>query len=188
MPPESHLEKDTASRIYKPLKHGRETGKETAVPHSVSRAICQDCPPAAAAAEKGGKEMPIVTIRGNFYKERTFPSLNDYIKAIGTNPRLGGRFKQDYMKVTINAIRRCLKGYKVTRPPVVLHYTFYENSKGIRRDVMNIFSFADKVFEDALQECGVIENDNPKWVENTTHDFVWIDGEPFIEVEIEERG
>lgn len=53
---------------------------------------------------------------------------------------------------------------------------------------MNIFGLCDKYFEDALQKCGVIENDNPDWVENTTHEFYWIDGEPFIEIDIEERG
>ena len=53
---------------------------------------------------------------------------------------------------------------------------------------MNIFSLADKFFEDALQQAGVIENDNPDWIENTTHEFFWIEEEPYIEIEIEERG
>jgi hypothetical protein len=53
---------------------------------------------------------------------------------------------------------------------------------------MNIFSFADKVFEDALTETKTMENDNPDWVENTTHEFHWIEDEPYIEIEIEERG
>ena len=53
---------------------------------------------------------------------------------------------------------------------------------------MNIFSLADKFFEDALQQVGVIENDNPDWIENTTHEFFWIEDEPYIEIEIEERG
>ena len=129
-----------------------------------------------------------VEIRGAFYGNRTLPSLNDYLHAVGTNPKAGGRFKSDYSMPIINAIRRCLRGWKVTRPPVILHYTFYESKKGKQRDVMNIFSCADKLFEDALQSCGVIEDDNPKWVQNTTHEFVWIDGEPYIEIEIEEIG
>lgn len=134
--------------------------------------------------------MPKVTIRGCYYGNRTLPSLNDYLAEIGKNPRAGGRFKSDYMKPCIGAIRRCLRGWKVTRPPVILHYKFYESKKGKRRDVMNIFTCADKFFEDALQLTGVIEDDNPDWVENTTHEFRWIDAkdEPYIEVEIEERG
>lgn len=69
-----------------------------------------------------------------------------------------------------------------------MHYKFYEHKKGKRRDVMNIFSLADKFFEDALQDTGTIENDNPDWIQNTTHDFFWIEDEPYIEVEIEELG
>ena len=55
---------------------------------------------------------------------------------------------------------------------------------------MNIFSGCDKFFEDALQQAGTIENDNRYWIENTTHEFYWIDkkDEPYIEIEIEERG
>lgn len=132
------------------------------------------------------KHIPKVTIRGCYYGNKTLPSLNDYLSAIGTNPKAGGRFKSDYTKPLISAIRRCLRGYKVTCPPIVLHYRFFEPKKGKRRDVMNVFSLADKFFEDALQSCGVIENDNPDWVINTTHEFCWVDGEPYIEVEIEE--
>ena len=136
------------------------------------------------------ERKPKVTIRGTYFGDRTLPSLNDYLKEIGRNPKAGGKFKSDYTKPIINAIRRCLRGFKVTKPPVILHYRFFEHKKGKRRDVMNIFSFCDKVFEDALQDCGVIENDNPDWIENTTHEFFWIDAkdEPYIEVEIEERG
>ena len=132
--------------------------------------------------------MQKVTITGAYFKDRTLPSLNDYLNTIGKNPIAGGRFKSDYTKPCIAAIRKCLRGYKVTNPPIVLHYKFYELDKGVKRDVMNIFSFADKVFEDALQQCKVIENDNPAWVENTTHEFTWIKGEPYIEIYIEERG
>ena len=133
---------------------------------------------------------PKVTIRGKYHGERTMPSLNDYLNEIGKNPKAGGRFKADYEKVCISAIRRCLRGWKVTKPPVILHYKFFEIKKGKRRDVMNIFSGCDKFFEDALQTTGTIDNDNPDWIENTTHDFYYIDpkDEPYIEIEIEERG
>lgn len=146
----------------------------------------------AFGREKGGgvikERRPKVTIRGEYFGNRTLPSLNDYISEIGKHPQAGGRFKNSYTKPCISAIRRCLKGWKVTNPPVILHYKFFERKKGKRRDVMNIFSCADKFFEDALQATGVIENDNPDWIENTTHEFHWIDDEPYIEIEIEERG
>jgi len=132
--------------------------------------------------------LPKVTIRGEYFGSRTLPSLNDYLAEIGKNPKAGNKFKQDYTKPCISAIRRCLRGWKVTSPPVILHYRFFERKKGKRRDVMNIFACADKFFEDALQVTGTIENDNPDWIENTTHEFHWIEDEPYIEIEIEERG
>lgn len=146
----------------------------------------------AFGREKGGgvikERKPKVTIRGEYYKNRTLPSLNDYLDEIGKHPKAGGRFKADYTKPCIAAIRRCLRGWKVTNPPVVLHYRFFERKKGKRRDVSNIFSLCAKFFEDALQQCGVIENDNPDWIENFDTEFHWIDDEPYIEIEIEERG
>ena len=129
-----------------------------------------------------------VTIEGAYYKNRTLPSLNDYLNAIGKNPKAGGRFKVEYMKVCIWSIRKCLRGQKVTKPPVILHYKFYESKKGKKRDVSNIFSLCAKFFEDALQVCGIIENDNPEWVSGFTTEFHWIDSDPYIEIEIEERG
>lgn len=132
--------------------------------------------------------LPKVTIRGEYYKNRTLPSLNDYLDEIGRHPQAGGRFKRDYTKPCISAIRRCLRGWKVTHPPVILHYKFYELKKGKRRDVSNIFSLCAKFFEDALQETKTIENDNPDWIENFTTEFHWIESDPYIEIEIEERG
>lgn len=132
--------------------------------------------------------MHKVVIKGEYYGNRTLPSLNDYLAEIGKNPKAGGKMKKDSMWICIAAIRKYLKGWKVERPPIVIHYRFYERNKGVKRDVMNIFCYCDKVFEDALQSCKVITNDNPAWVENTTHEFYWITGEPYIEIEIEEKG
>lgn len=131
-----------------------------------------------------------VFIRGRFYGDKTLPSLNNYLAEIGRNPKAGGKMKNDCKWICIAAIRKCLKGWKVTNPPIILHYKFYEpkDHKGHRRDYMNIFAMADKSFEDALQDCKVIENDNPDWVINATHEFFYTDGEPYIEIEIEEKG
>lgn len=124
-------------------------------------------------------------IKGNFYKDKTFPGLNEYITALGTNPRRGGKLKSDYEMVACNAIRRELKRWK-TDKPIIIHYKFYEPEKGQKRDFMNIFSFADKVIADALQKCGVILDDCPIYVKNTTHEFFYTSGTPSIEVAIEE--
>ena len=93
--------------------------------------------------------------------------------------------KRQYVMIAANAIRRDLKRWK-TSEPVILHYTFAEPKKGIKRDRGNIFGLADKFIEDALRDCGVIPDDNPKYVLNFTHDFIYTDGEPYIRVEIEE--
>ena len=128
--------------------------------------------------------MKKFTIEGQFYKDRTFPGLNEYIAELGKNPLAGGRLKKEYMMIACNAIRHDLKRFS-TNKPVILHYSFYEPKNGRKRDYMNVFSFADKVIEDAIVKCGVIPDDNPSYLKNTTHEFYYSD-RPRIEVEIEE--
>lgn len=134
-----------------------------------------------------GRDMDnhIFEIKGNFYKGHCFPGLNDYIHEIGKNPKAGNRMKQQYQMIACNAVRLGLKRFK-TDKPIILHYTFKEPKKGNKRDRMNVFSFADKVIEDALQKCGVIVNDDPAHVVNTTHEFEHTSGAPGIIVRIEE--
>ena len=128
---------------------------------------------------------PAFTIRGAYCGDKCFPSLNDYLAEIGRNPRCGGQLKRQYVMLATNAIRRDLKRFR-TDKPVILHYTFAEPYKGNKRDRGNIFSLADKFIEDALRDCKVIPDDNPKYVRNFTHEFIYTDGTPFIRVEIEE--
>ena len=128
---------------------------------------------------------PSFTIRGTFCGDKCFPSLNDYLAEIGRNPKCGGQYKRQYIMLAINAIRRDLKRFK-TNKPVILHYTFAEPYKGNKRDRGNIFSLADKFIEDALRDCNVIPDDNPKYVQNFTHKFIYTNGVPYIRVEIEE--
>lgn len=128
---------------------------------------------------------PAFVIRGTFCGDKTFPSLNQYLAEIGRNPRAGGRYKKQYIMIATNAIRRDLKHFH-TDKPVVLHYTFAEPRKGQKRDFGNIFALADKFVEDALRDCNIIPDDNPAYVRNFTHDFIYTDGEPYIRVEIEE--
>lgn len=135
--------------------------------------------------------LPKITIRGEYFGNRTLPSLNDYLAAVAKNPKAGNKFKSDYQKPILSAIRRCLRGWVVEKPPIILHYRFYEVRKGKRRDRMNIFACADKFVEDALQIAGVIKDDNPDWIENTTHEFYWLeekDAIPYVEILIEEKG
>ena len=124
-------------------------------------------------------------IRGAYCGDKCFPSLNQYIAELGRNPRCGAKYKKQYVMIATNAIRRDLGRYKTTKP-VILHYIFGEPKKGNKRDYGNIFGLADKFIEDALRDCKVIPDDNPRFVRNFTHDFIYTDGEPFIRMEIEE--
>lgn len=124
------------------------------------------------------------SIDGTYYKNKTFPSLNNYIAELGKNPKAGGRMKSNCMMIACNAIRRDLGRFKARRP-IILHYTFFEPLKGQKRDLMNVFAFADKVIEDALVKCEVIPDDKPQFVKNTTHDFHYSEM-PRITVTIEE--
>ena len=135
-------------------------------------------------SENSERATPKFKIEGTYFKDKCFPSLNDYLHECGRNPIAGGRMKDKCMNVAIASIRRDLKGIKI-KPPVIIHYKFYEPIKGQKRDVMNIFSMADKVIEDALVKTKTLPDDNPRIVKNTTHEFFY-DNRTRIEVEIEE--
>ena len=100
--------------------------------------------------------MHKVVIKGNYYgRTRTLPDLNDYLHECARHPQMGAKMKRDYQMIVCNAIRTQLPRLTITNP-IIIHYNFYEPDK--QRDKGNIFSFADKVFQDALQKCGVIKN------------------------------
>lgn len=111
------------------------------------------------------------------------PSLNEYLTEIGRKPQIGNKMKREYKMIASNYIRVGLKRWKATKP-VVIHYVFYEPN--MKRDHDNVFSFASKSIQDALQECGVIENDGWKQILNFTHDFYLDRLNPRIEVYLEE--
>ena len=129
--------------------------------------------------------MPKVVIAGNYYGDKTFPSLNNLLADYAKAPQIGGSTKRKYKDICSWEIRDQLRGYKAQKP-LILHYRFFEPAKGQKRDLPNVMSMVDKCFEDALQDCGVIPNDSPKYMLNITHDFFYTDGEPYFEVYIEE--
>lgn len=129
--------------------------------------------------------MDVIEIKGAYFGDKTFPSLNNLLTEYGKTPLAGGRMKKKYQSICIRFIRTHLKGKKYSKA-IILHYHFYEPRKGQKRDVMNVFSFFDKVFEDALVELKTIKDDNPAIVLNTTHDFHYTDKVPYVVVEIEE--
>ena len=129
--------------------------------------------------------MPKVVISGNYYKDKCFPSLNNLLAGFARSPQIGGTIKRKYKNICINDIREQLPHYKAQKP-LIIHYRIFEPVHGQKRDVMNVVSMIDKCFEDGLQDCGVIPNDDPKHVLNATHDVFYIEGEPYIEIYLEE--
>ena len=124
-----------------------------------------------------------VVIEGNFWgRNKTFPSWNDVLAQYGRKPQIGNRTKQEMQMMCVNAIRRQLN--LVIENPIKITYTFYEPDR--KRDLGNLL-FVDKIFEDALQVCGVIKNDNQNFVKGIVANEVQIDkNRPRVVVEIEE--
>ena len=125
-----------------------------------------------------------VIIKGKYYgKDNVFPGLNDYIHSCGRHPQVGAKMKRDYQTIAANAIRVQLKRLIILNP-VRIHYTFYEATE--KRDPSNVASFFVKVFEDALQQCGVLKNDNWKYLKGYSQEFHIDRANPRVEVVIEE--
>ena len=131
------------------------------------------------------KNMKCVKIYGEYFGEKTFPSLNNLLTAYGSTPYKGNAMKQKFQKICMDEVRFQLRRWKAEKP-VILHYYFFEPNKGHKRDRINIFSMADKCFSDALVKCEVIVDDNPTYLLNATHDFFTTDDIPGFEVYIEE--
>ena len=131
--------------------------------------------------------MPKVVIRGRFHGEKTFPSLNNLLSEYGRLPVAGGRMKRKHQETCEWIIRTQIRDYKAQKP-LIIHYRYFEPSRGQKRDYANIHAFCSKVFNDALQTCKIIPDDSPRWVLNETHDFFYAEkgAEPYIEIYLEE--
>jgi Holliday junction resolvase RusA-like endonuclease len=118
------------------------------------------------------------------------PDLNDYSKSLkkklnspqGKICNEGDLMKQKWQQYIRTFIRRDLKSLKITKP-VKIHYFYHEPND--RRDLGNIHSVAQKFIEDALQQCGVLINDNKKCVKGFSVDWDIDRDNPRIEVELE---
>lgn len=125
-----------------------------------------------------------VIIKGKYYgKDNVFPGLNDYIHSCSRHPQAGAKMKRDYQLIASNAIRLQL-GKLAILNPVRIHYAFYEATE--KRDPSNVASFFVKVFEDALQQCGVLKNDNWRYLKGYSQEFHIDRTNPRVEVTIEE--
>ena len=122
--------------------------------------------------------MPHFTIEG------TMPSLNEYLAETGRRPQIGGKLKREYKNMAIQYMRLTEFRYYQAFKPIIIHYVFYEPNK--KRDHDNVFAFASKCIQDALQDCDIIPNDGWEQILNFTHDFYLDRDNPRIEVYIEE--
>ena len=122
---------------------------------------------------------------------KKLPSLNDYIKAervringrSGNFTTKGALLKKEWQSYISLFIRRDLKRLKIEKPVIIHYHYFAENRK---RDLGNIHAPCQKFVEDALQDCGVIANDNQKCVVGFTASFDIDKQNPRVEVGIEE--
>lgn len=128
-------------------------------------------------------EIPENCTMSHFVIKGRFPTLNEYLAEEGKHPKAGGRIKRQYMEMAAWEIRSQLKRFH-TDKKVIIHYYFFEQD--MRRDKDNVFAFASKSIQDALQACKVINNDGWQNVENFTHDFFVDPHNPRIEVWLEE--
>ena len=123
------------------------------------------------------ENMPNFTIYGKL------PTINEYISACRKNPHIGANMKKENTLIAEWSMNHISK---MRFDKVILHYRFFEEKKN--RDKDNVFAFATKVVQDAMQQLGMIENDGWKNIENFTHDFFVDKENPRIEVYIEEVG
>lgn len=113
----------------------------------------------------------------------TLNDLNDYIDAERANRYKAAKMKRENMDLVAVFIRRCMRGVTI-RNPVFMEYTWVEPNR--RRDLDNVSSFGRKVIQDALVECGVLENDGWKNIVGFSDKFKVDKENPRIEVRIME--
>lgn len=92
-----------------------------------------------------------VNIRG----EKT-PSLNDLFKK--PSVRIGLKLK--WRRLIAFFVQGDLGG----KPPYRVEFNFFEPDR--RRDVDNVYAGGMKVLLDSFQHCGLIGDDNRKWIES----------------------
>ena len=119
----------------------------------------------------------------NFIIPGRLYGLNEYTAANRRNHYAGAKMKKEAQHIASVHIKLSLRGLRI-RKPVELHYVFYEKDK--RRDHDNVSSFAHKVIQDALVECGVLVDDGWAEIVGDTNEFYVDKKNPRIEVTIKE--
>lgn len=105
-----------------------------------------------------------------FQIQYKLPTLNDYQNACRSNPYKGAKLKKDIDDIICLYIKKAMCEGLVapTDKRHDFHFTWTEQS--CRRDHDNISSAVKFIF-DALQQAGIIPNDNWHYVGNISHTF-----------------
>lgn len=115
-----------------------------------------------------------------FIIKEKLPSLNDVIEKNRTNRYAGAKLKKDIETHIGWAIRAA--ALKPITNPCVIEVDWHEATK--RRDVDNIHSSV-KFILDALVKCGILKNDNRRYVKQIYHTVI-DDDTNFVVVRIKE--
>lgn len=129
---------------------------------------------------ENGSVVATFEVKGTFFKDNVLPSLNDLLQAATTNPMAYHKLKQTMEWAVTRAIRKDLKGLKLTER-VRLDITWGEKAKGQKRDFDNIVSAGRKIINDSLTKNSVIVDDNPTRL-GYGNNFFEYTNEPFIRV------
>ena len=118
-----------------------------------------------------------LTVKGKF------ASLNQYIAACRANKNHANEMKRDAQNEIIGYIYEQLGRLKI-HGKIEINYIYFEPNK--KRDLDNISGWFHKVFQDALVDAGVIQNDNWHYITGYSDKFFVDNKNPRIEVEIQE--
>lgn len=118
-----------------------------------------------------------------FVIKGSMPSMNEYIDACRKDKHYGAKLKKTYQSLVCRCIRECMPDVHFDKPVTIL-YRYCEANK--RRDHDNVHSFAAKVIQDALVECGVLDNDGWKNITGFVAVFEHDKDSPAIHVTITE--
>ncbi len=109
--------------------------------------------------------------------------MNEAFDAARRNKHIEAKVRHECETLIMWAAKGCLNGWKA-KGPVILHYTFYEQSR--RRDKDNISGYAHKLVQDALVKGHYLKNDGWNDIEGYTDEFRVDAKRPRVEVVIEE--